>query len=605
MQLILDKEKCENCSGKNCLKECPQKIELSGFNCKHCLPEKANCFNACAFGAIEEIASGVLGVNLEKCKGCGKCAKACEREGIVLVKGKAKKCDLCADREFEMQCVKVCAEKAIEVKEGIVEVRGVERALGWRVFYITGGGGILREDEDRKIHFVGKEKFYSLKGVPQFTLQEALLLKKALGEFQVKDEKKKNLFGFFQKFLERKGIELNELQEKYFLDVLKSCIKGFGVLDYFLKDDELEEVCLIGLGKEKPLRVYHRTFGWLKSNAYFSSEEVAREIVNKMARVSGRRLSLKTPSLNAVLPNGSRLQASIKPIAFSGVNFTIRKFKAKPFTPLELLGNETVCSRVLAFLWLALQGDLSVVICGNTGSGKTSTLNALFSFVSASERVIVVEETPELVVPQEHLVKLNTCDEVQMGELITETLRMRPDRVVVGEVRSSGEVKAFVDTMLAGQGKGSFTSFHAVSALECVNRLKNLGAGEQDLNALDLVLVQKRWDEINLKEGVKREVRKLVQVCEIDGGRVRELFGFDFKKRKWVVKGESKKVFSKLEKNFSLSRKELGKEILRREKLLEKLALKEFSLDEFFSFVNKFEENKNFREEIYEEYFIK
>lgn len=600
MQLQIDKEKCENCASKNCIKECPKSLPLEAFECMHCLPEKALCKKACAYDAIEEIAEGVLAVNEKKCRGCGKCKKACQHNAMILANihanEKARKCDLCAGKGFETSCMKACGENAIKLKEGETEIKGIEKALGWRIIYIKENGFALREDDERIISQTGGEKFYAIKNIPQLTLQEALLLKKALEEFQIKNEKKTKLFEFLKNFLKKNSIKLSEEQERYFFEILKNNISGFGILDSLLKDDELEEICLIGLGKENPLRVYHRVFGWLKTNAYFSSEETARNLINKMARESGRRLSLKTPNLNAVLPNGSRLNASIKPIAFSGINFTIRKFKTNPFTPLELLQNETVSAEILAFLWLSLQSDLSIIICGNTGSGKTSTLNALFSFIPSRERIIITEETPELVIPQEHVIKLNTCDEISMQELIIETLRMRPDRVIVGEIRNKEEVKSFVDTMLAGQGKGSFATFHAVSAQECINRLKALGVNENELNSLDLVIVQKRWDEIDLMHGTKKEVRKIVEITEYHNNALNELFSFDFKKKEWIAKNESKKVFVKLQKSFRMNEKELKEEIFRRTRLLEKLELEKFSLQEFFEFVNKFEENKTFRE---------
>jgi Flp pilus assembly CpaF family ATPase len=115
-------------------------------------------------------------------------------------------------------------------------------------------------------------------------------------------------------------------------------------------------------------------------------------------------------------------------------------------------------SQSLAFLWLALQSDCTLLICGNTGSGKTSTLNALFCFVPANERIVVVEETPEIRLPHEHQIRLASSLElgIDMHSLIVDSLRMRPDRIIVGEMRTASETKAFVDTLLAGQGKGSY-----------------------------------------------------------------------------------------------------------------------------------------------------
>ena len=268
-----------------------------------------------------------------------------------------------------------------------------------------------------------------------------------------------------------------------------------------MKNENLEEIACIGTGKEKEILVYHNAFGWLKTNLYFSREDFAKELINKMGRVSGRRLSLKNPVLNAVLGNGDRLNASINPVAHQNINFTIRRFRQNPFTLLDLINLKTMSAESLAFLWLALQAAGSILICGNTGSGKTTTLNALFSFLPKDERVIIVEETPEVNVPQEHAVRLKTSEHISMQSLITETLRMRPDRVIVGEIRSTKEVSAFIDTILAGQGKGSFATFHAQSADECLSRLNALGIDKGYLESIDLIIVQKRWDKVDIEKG--------------------------------------------------------------------------------------------------------
>ena len=171
---------------------------------------------------------------------------------------------------------------------------------------------------------------------------------------------------------------------------------------------------------------------------------------------------------------------------------TIRKFKQSPFSPKDLVETGTISDEALAFLWMAMQCDFNVLVAGSTGSGKTTTLNCLSAFIPMRERIIIVEETPEINIPHRHSVRLTVNSDIGVGmdELVSDTLRMRPDRVIGGEVRTAPEAKALMNTMLAGQGKGSIATFHALNSQEAVNRLRNLGINELDLGAINLVVVQ-------------------------------------------------------------------------------------------------------------------
>ncbi len=438
----------------------------------------------------------------------------------------------------------------------------------------------------------GGEKMYCAKGFPALTPEERDLLGKWQGLFQKKQGKGKRqeLEGFAKLYCLQNLVLLGREQLKYMLSFLESQLFGFGPLDILLEDDGIEEIAVIGIGREKPIFVFHRQHGWLSTNLFISSREYARDLVNKMARSIGRRLSMNSPVLNATLPDGSRLNAAIKPISFSGPSITIRKFRQEPFTPRQLLENGTFSAELMAFLWIAMECDCSILIVGNTGSGKTSSLNALLSFVPGNERIVLVEETPEIRVQHRHFVKLNVAKEqgVGMGSLIVESLRMRPDRIIVGEVRSREEVSAFVDTMLAGQGKGSYATFHGQSAKEALNRLGSLGVLEQDLASIDLVLVQRRWNRI--QKGAGREIRRVteaVEICE-GGGKLclNNLFSFDYAKDVLLPCGESTRVFEKAARSFCFDRKGFCREIGRRKRFLEKCSEKE-GMRQFFERVNK------------------
>ena len=339
--------------------------------------------------------------------------------------------------------------------------------------------------------------------------------------------------------------------------------------------------------------VYHNVFGWLTTNAFFTSEEKIKTLLNKMAAPLGRQLTYNNPILNATLRNGSRLNASMDPIAFSGINATIRKFRENPFTPIDIIEKKTISKEAMCFLWLAMQTNSSILICGNTGSGKTTTLNSLFCFLPNEERIVVTEETPEIVLPQEHKIKLNSAEQLKIGleKLIENTFRMRPDRVIVGEVRSSEEASAFVNTMLAGQAKGSYATFHAESSEEALERMKSFGIEENALSSIDLIIVQKRLGRIDQKSGLRHEERKVCEICELtknEKGEVKiiKLFVLNHKTNTLKRVNESIRIKKKIMQTFSANEKEYLKLLNEKKKLLCKLK-GDISFNEFFELVEK------------------
>jgi len=393
-----------------------------------------------------------------------------------------------------------------------------------------------------------------ISGLPKFSKSEKGLYAALLN--YLKDLPLENLESdvkrYVKEYCEDNKIILDDEQVNKILTMLIQELNGFGPITTLLNDkDTIEEIAIFGIGVDKPVHIYISGNGWVKTNLFFTDEDYLKELINRLARGIGRRLTLTTPILNAALEDGSRLSAVAEPISNLPLA-TIRRYKYNPLTPLDLINYKTISKEIALFLWLVLQTDSNIVICGNTGSGKTTTLNAMFSFVPSSERIIVVEETPEINIPHNH--KLSLCvDEslgISMTDLITSTLRMRPDRLVVGEVRAHDEVQAFINTVLAGQGKGSFATFHALSARECIQRLIKLGVEDADINAIDLIIVQRRWNSYDLKKGTKKEMRKIISISEIDEGKVREIYSYDYETDSWSY-SESKRMKAKLEKVFN------------------------------------------------------
>ena len=599
MKLNITRHICEKCDA-NCMQNCPNKLKIENILCEHCSPSKAACFNACERHAIFECAKGILAIDKKKCNGCGKCIYACKQNAILLVNNKAEKCDLCFSKGFQIECIKNCANSAIRLGRSQDEIKTVEELLGWNLKEIKIKRTIKQDDDYEVGQNSNEEKIFLMKNVLPVSGEEAHLLNFLIREYRAMPAHNIGQFIYWQ--MKKSNIELNESQKENFSKIIEAESSSSGILKFLLGNGALEEIACIGTGKENEILVYHAAFGWLKTNLYFSKEETVKELINKMARISGRRLSLKNPKINAVLENGHRLNASMNPIAFSGINFTIRKFKQNPLTPLDLISLKTANAEALAFLWMAIRTNCSLLLCGNTGSGKTTTLNALFGFLPKDDRIIITEETPEINIPQKHVIRLKTSENISMKDIIVETLRMRPDRVIIGEIRNKDEVNAFMDTVLAGQGKGSFATFHAQSAAECLNRLKSLGVEEDYFESIDLIVLQKRWDRIEIGSGIKQDIRKITEIAEISKNKAKNIFKYDHKKDSFIAKGFGKRMLEKMQNCYCLNQREIIEEIMLRAKLLQKMDNAFFTLEELSNFFNKFEHDKQFRREIIGKY---
>lgn len=309
---------------------------------------------------------------------------------------------------------------------------------------------------------------------------------------------------------------VDEEQWGYLLSILRQHALKEGPLTPLVQNPLLEEIAISGIGISHPVRVYHAQKGWTNTPLFFSDENSLITLLNRLALSSGKRLSALTPILNAQLEGNHRLHATIHPVCLSRVEASIRKYVVRATQPRDLLSTNVISSRALAFLVLAMQSDCNVLIVGNTGSGKTTTLNALLGCLPHYERMILVEETPELHVSHEHVVRLtsSSSENASMPTLIRETLRMRPDRVVVGEIRFPEEARAFMESVLAGQGKGTYATFHGHSSLEALTRLRQFGLLENDLGWMNIIVVQRRWSERDEKNNTidKRAVCEIVEL---------------------------------------------------------------------------------------------
>ncbi|CAB1128100.1 Type II/IV secretion system ATP hydrolase TadA/VirB11/CpaF, TadA subfamily [Candidatus Hydrogenisulfobacillus filiaventi] len=312
-------------------------------------------------------------------------------------------------------------------------------------------------------------------------------------------------------------------------------ITGYGPVQPLLDDPAVSEIMING-----PKQVYIERNGRLElTQVRFRDAAHLKATLEKMLAYSGRRVDEASPMVDARLPDGSRLNAVIQPVSVLGDTITIRKFSARPFTMNDLIRLGTLSDGMAQFLEMAVRGKLNILVSGGTGSGKTTMLNALSGYIPEDERIITIEDAAELQLQQAHRVSLEARPpniegkgEITIRTLVRNALRMRPDRILVGEVRG-GEALDMLQAMNTGH-EGSLTTIHANSPRDALSRLETmvLMAGaelplaairQQIASAIDLIV-----QEARLQDG-SRKVVQITEVVGMEGGIIttQDLFALE------------------------------------------------------------------------------
>jgi len=325
--------------------------------------------------------------------------------------------------------------------------------------------------------------------------------------------------------IEKKFTEAIEiLLNKYFPDASKKVINflksyliqknlGLGSVEILMDDINLEEIAINNA--EEPIWVYHVKYGWLKTTISMQNEEQIRHYASMIGRRIGRQITILEPLMDAHLAAGDRVNATLNPISVKGNTITLRKFAAKPWTITDFIQSDTINSSAAALIWMSIQYELSTLIAGGTATGKTSMLNVVANFFPPNQRIISIEDTREIQLPKFlHWIPMITRlpnpegkGEISMLDLLVNSLRMRPDRIIVGEIRRKREAEVLFEAIHTGHSV--YATVHANDTNETITRLTNppIDIPKTMLPAISMIVVQYR----NRRTGV----RKTFQISEI------------------------------------------------------------------------------------------
>lgn len=356
--------------------------------------------------------------------------------------------------------------------------------------------------------------------------------------------------------------------------LLHNCY-GLGTMEILMRDDMLEEIVVNS--SHTPLGAYHIKFGWVRTNVFLPSEKEIYNLAAQIARKAGTNITNLTPLMDAHLISGDRANSTLFPISSFGNTVTIRKFARVPWTLISFLKpeNNTLSYEIAALLWLCMQYELNVLVTGGTASGKTSMLNAICALIPGNHRIVSIEETRELNLPEYlHWNWIPTATrnanpegkgEVTMLDLITNSLRMRPDRIIMGEVRRKEEAEVLFEAMHTGHSV--YSTVHADTSRHLVRRMSKppFDLPIEDIESLDLIVVQFR----DRKRGFRRtlEVAEVLQSNE-DQININYLYRWNPRSDAFEQVNESRHLFEKLNLYTGMTNEEIKRDLADKVKIL-------------------------------------
>jgi len=373
-----------------------------------------------------------------------------------------------------------------------------------------------------------------------------------------------------RKLLKEKLPHIEEKTQDFLIGILMQDMLGLGKIEFLINDPELEEIVIVSA--KEPVRTYHRDLGWMITNIELKSEDEINNYANIIARRIGRQITVLTPLLDAHMVTGDRSNAVLYPVATKGNTITIRKFARDPWTIIDLIKNKTTNIDVSAILWIAIEYEMNILISGGTASGKTVFLNACMPFMPPNHRIISMEDTRELMLPEflywtplvTRLPNAEGKGEVSMLDLLVNSLRMRPDRIILGEMRKQKEAEVLFEAMHTGHSV--YATVHADTSAETIRRLINppINIPPTMLNNVNLNVVMFR----HRKKGIRRvyQLAEFIPSKDIVSSNI--LYRWIPEKDTISPHNESRVFFDDLNRHTGMSQSELNKDLEERKSIL-------------------------------------
>ncbi len=408
-------------------------------------------------------------------------------------------------------------------------------------------------------------------------LKDSLIVSLNHSEFKKPEDRGEVLLSGAERVLKEFDVELNEKSKDRILYYLRRDFIGYGVMDVMMIDPNVEDISCDGV--DVPFFIYHRKYGSIKSNIRFDKEMELDAYVVWIAQKSGKHISVAEPMLDATIPNGSRLNATLsKHVTKHGSSITVRRFKESPFTPIDLVKFKTLSTEMMAYLWISVEFGSSMLVCGGTASGKTTTLNAILLLIPPQMKIVSIEDTRELNLPHENWIpsltregfggKSTSGGTINMFDLLTAALRQRPQYMMVGEVRGQ---EAYVVFQAMATGHTSYSTFHAEDVQSMVHRLESepINLPRALLTALDIVLLQA---QVKVGTALTRRIKSLTEIVGMDPdtGEVvtNSVYTWNPADDTFAYSGHSY-VYEKVRTARNWSTREMEREVKRRMDILE------------------------------------
>jgi len=498
-------------------------------------------------------------------------------EGGVLLQEKKKKKETKKIGKKQIDRKRVDIDKnPLEIKEDSKEKK--EKGFGWKNL------------GQRKIVYDNDLKEYIYQVIePQLSDEEKKIKEKLIELFRIQvdvdvsgmDEegKIKELDRILNKIIEDNHINITEdSKDKIFYYILQEFI-GYGKIDILMRDHGIEDISCDGAGI--PIFIYHRDYESIRTNIVFEDEDEIDSFVVKLAQLCGKQLSVYEPIVDGKLPDGSRLQTTLSKTVTQSSTFTIRRFRENPLTFIDLINNNTLSIDMVAYFWMIIEYGTSILFCGGTASGKTTTLNALSLFIPPSSKIVSIEDTREINLPHENWIAgttragfitseaNKTGGDIDMFDLIKAALRQRPRVIIVGEVRGK---EAYTLFQAMATGHLSYSTVHASDMQTLIQRLESppISLPRSLLTSLDVVVFLKA---VNMADGkVRRRVTSVVEIVKQDpeSGRLISVTPF-----RWVSPLDDRfeynggsTILDRIRKEKGWSIEQLNQELENRKKIL-------------------------------------